>query len=315
MPAGKTVVVVGPGSMGLLWGLLLQKGGNDVTFIDYRPGRARRFMENGITLVRGKKKESFSVKVVMPDFPFGRIDYLLVAVKSYATEKALESLKPRLASESTVISLQNGIGHIDPLLEIAGSPRLVLGATSVGANCPEEGTVVHAGDGATLLGALSESGARRVPDAVVLLENTGFDVRADDKIKARLWEKLMVNAVINPLTALHDVPNKKVGKDKNLRSLALEILDEALKVARYEGIDMDFESMKEKVFSVARETGDNISSMLQDVRAGRRTEIEAINGAIVRIAGKHRIPCPANEKILAEILDLTRPKATEDVQR
>jgi 2-dehydropantoate 2-reductase len=251
----------------------------------------------------------------MPDFPFARIDYLFVAVKSYATGEALELFRPQLEPDSTVISLQNGLGHIEPLVEIVGSSRLVLGMTIVGVNCPEEGKVKYVGGANTLLGALSDSGKERVPAAVELLKSTGFDVRADDNIMARIWEKLIVNAAINPLTALHDVPNKKVGKDKKLRTMALEILDEALKVARHEGIDLDFESMKEKVFSVARETGDNISSMLQDVRAGRRTEIEAINGAILRIAGQHRIPCPVNEKILADVLDLTRPKATEDVPR
>jgi len=314
---GKAIVVVGPGAMGLLWGLNLQKAGHEVTFVDHKPARAARFMDEGVTLIRGKddEEEHFSVKVVMPDFPFERIDYLFVAVKSYATGEALELFKPRLEPDSTVISLQNGLDHIEPLIEIAGLPRLVLGVTIVGVNCPEEGKVRYVGGANTFLGALSDSGKERVPAAVELLKSTGFVVRPDNNITARIWEKLMVNAVINPLTALNDVPNKKVGKDNELRTLALEILDEALKVARAEGVDLDFETTSRKIFDVARETGDNISSMLQDVRAGRRTEIEAINGAIVRIARKRRIKCSANEKILAEVLKRTQPRATEDATK
>ncbi|MHC4661145.1 MAG: ketopantoate reductase family protein [Planctomycetota bacterium] len=309
---GPKVVIVGAGTMGLLWGLRLQEAGHDVSLVVRSAAQARLLMEKGVTIVEGNEETQHEARVFLPDFPFGSIDYLLVAVKSYATAEALEPFLPRMRADTTVISLQNGLGHIDPLLDAAGSNRLVIGTTSVGANRPDENTVVHAGDGPTLVGALSESAEGRVSGVVKLLGASGFDVKAAKNIKIHLWEKLLVNAVINPLTAINDVPNRMVAEDAELRDLVGLLLEEGIKMARLEGVDLDYGKIEKRVFDVARRTGDNISSMLQDVRAGRRTEIEEINGVIVRIARKRQAKCEANEKVLAAVLDKTRQKITED---
>jgi len=309
------IAVVGPGAMGLLWGLKLLKAGCGVTFVDHRAARARKLMEEGVTLELDGRSEKFEIRVVLPDFPIERVDLLFVSVKSHSTASAIEPLRPAIGLDTAVVSLQNGLEHIEPLREAAGLQRLVLGVTSMGANCPKAGTVVHAGNGPTLVGALADAGAKTAERAAEILARTGFDVKTAGRIMARIWEKLAINAAINPLTAIHDVSNRRIAEDDALRERAIALMRECVKVAEVEGYELDYAEMEKRLLEVARRTGDNISSMLQDVRAGRRTEIEAINGAVLRIARRRHVKCPQNEKALAEVIERAAPKSMEEIRR
>ena len=219
-------------------------------------------------------------------------DVVLVTTKSYGTAGAVEALA-RFSKQSIFVSLQNGLGNEEILAERAEN---VLGAViNQGVTFLEPGAVYHAGEGETELGAFqgTEPGdAERVASA---FRETGLPARAVDDIRARIWLKVILNAAVNPLTALLAKRTGELIGDPALESAIRLIVHESVAIAYAAGIVLEENAILEKIWSVARATKDNKSSMLQDLQRGRRTEIDAINGALLDRARALGVAAPQNE--------------------
>ena len=219
-------------------------------------------------------------------------DVVLVTTKSYGTAGAIEALD-RFSKQSIFVSLQNGLGNEEILAERAEN---VLGAViNQGVTFLEPGAVYHAGEGETELGAFqgAEPGdAERVASA---FRETGLPARAVDDIRARIWLKVILNAAVNPLTALLAKRTGELIGDPALESAIRLIVHESVAIAHAAGIALEENAILEKIWSVARATKDNKSSMLQDLQRGRRTEIDAINGALLDRARALGVAAPQNE--------------------
>ncbi len=224
---------------------------------------------------------------------------LLVCVKTWATADALAPLAPYVSPDGLVVSLQNGLGNAerigDALPSHAG--RVALGVTALGATRPAPGEVRVGGSGPTVVGYPG-----RQPDAALrhfaaTMRAAGVPTATVEDIDRWVWRKLAVNAAINGLTALAGVPNGRVAADPRLRAAAEQIAAEVETVALAEGHDIP--DAVPAVLEVARATAANRSSMLQDLEAGRRTEVDAIHGAVVERAARHGIVVPATELVWA----------------
>ncbi|MHA1590053.1 MAG: ketopantoate reductase family protein [Candidatus Njordarchaeales archaeon] len=308
------ILIMGLGSIGsMLAGYLVEN--NEV----YGVGRAwhiNAIRERGYLLMRilfkseEKKVKLAGVSSSISDFQDQLFDCIFVCVKAYDVRNALRELVDNNVKGTCYVFIQNGIGIADIAKELLGDANIIRAVTNNGANIPEPGIVNHAGLGETFVGGMygseKEYWARRVSES---LESVGLLAKYVDNIRYYLYLKLTINATINPLTAILRIRNKGVAEISELREIIAGVCREIEEVARAEGILL--KNTFKTVLSVAKRTGKNISSMLQDILRGRRTEIDFINGAIVKLGRKHGIATPFNDMLYKLVKALEKAKSYE----
>jgi 2-dehydropantoate 2-reductase len=230
-----------------------------------------------------------NVSVVRDPGELSAIHLALVFVKSWQTERAARNLARCLAEGGVALTLQNGFGNLEILQEILGEERAALGVTTTGATLLEPGVVRHGGDGPITLGP-----HERNQPFEILLAQAGFDVQREQDLNGLIWSKLAVNAAINPLTALLEVRNGQLLAHEATRELMRSAAQEVARLADVLGIHLATKDPAGFALQVAERTSANVSSMLQDIQRGAPTEIDAICGAIVRLAGEHDVDTPLN---------------------
>ncbi|WP_345878519.1 2-dehydropantoate 2-reductase [Shewanella algae] len=227
-----------------------------------------------------------------------QLNLLLVTVKAYQVEAALEPLLPKLPPDCRILLLHNGLGpHQSLAAELNGRP-LSLGTTSQGALKLSSNHIRQTGSGLTQIGDLIGA---PMPEAMkTALLNAIPGSQWSDTILEALWQKLAVNAVINPLTAIHRVNNGALAAPE-FEGTICAILDELLQVAKQEGIALTFDALHARVKEVIRLTAANYSSMYQDLKHGRKTEIDYINGYLQQRAEQYGLTLPINSELVAQI--------------
>ncbi len=287
------VLVFGAGAMGSFFGGLLSAR-HDVLFVG-RTGHMEAVRSHGLR-ISGK-----TVRLARPRtatrVPSGaHPELILVATKAYDTGAAMAALK-RFARTATFVTLQNGLDNADVIARTAS--HVIAGTTSQGVTFVGPGEVRHAGIGDTTIGpwkGVERDDVVRVRD---VLEEVGVRTRIAEDVRRELWAKLVVNASINPLAALAGVPNGRLVQDKGLQTLLEDVTREAVAVARAVGLDLDVDDLVRRTKLVARRTAANRSSMLQDLDHHRRTEIDAITGALLRVADRAGVDAPLNRALEA----------------
>jgi 2-dehydropantoate 2-reductase len=223
------------------------------------------------------------------------VDLVIVFVKSYHTREAMRGALSLLGDETMILTVQNGLGNVEELADIAGVKRIVAGTSGFGATIIAPGHIRHSGTGATTLGELSGEITPRIKMLEAIFTAAGLNPVLSDNLQGILWGKLLVNVGINPITALARVKNGQILEIPELTALMERAVEEGLEVVRRKGIRLVPEGdMLEHVKSVMRKTGENISSMRQDVEKSRRTEIDFINGAVVREGAALGVATPVN---------------------
>ncbi|QSG08567.1 ketopantoate reductase family protein [Halapricum desulfuricans] len=281
------VVVFGAGSLGSLIGGLLADE-HDVTLIGREP-HVRAVRDHGLEITGEIETTSYPGAATAVSGP---AELAIVTVKSYDTPEAARALQA--LDTDVVLSLQNGLGNEEALDE-ALAATVLAGTCTYGARLIEPGVVRCTGAGEVTLGARSggrSEAAERVGNAV---RRAGIDATVATDMPRRLWEKLAINAGINAVTALARVENGALG-DGPANDVATRAVRETAHVARANGIDLPDERATAALDTVVETTAANRSSMYQDLEAGRRTEIDAINGAVLERAND---PVPVNETLAA----------------
>ncbi|WP_413735641.1 ketopantoate reductase family protein [Shewanella sp. BJSY2023SW005] len=227
-----------------------------------------------------------------------QLELLLVTVKAYQVEAALEPLLPKLHPDCRILLLHNGLGpHQSLAAKLNGRP-LSLGTTSQGALKLSSNHIRQTGSGLTQIGDLIGA---PMPEAMkTVLLNAIPGSQWSDTILEALWQKLAVNAVINPLTAIHRVNNGALAAPE-FEGTICAILDELLQVAKQESIALTFDTLHTRVKEVIRLTAANYSSMYQDLKHGRKTEIDYINGYLQQRAEQYGLTLPINSELVAQI--------------
>ncbi len=275
--------IIGPGATGCLFGAYLKEGGLDVVLLDHLAKRAELLATEGIRIegVRGERR--VRVPVTMEAGSRGPVDLVMVCVKAFHTEEAVRQ-HAALVGESTVVwSTQNGLGNQEAIARVAGPEKVVGGSTTMGANLLGPGHIHHAGEGDTFIGEFSGGTSPRVEEIAGALTAAGVRVEVKEDIQKIIWNKLIVNVGINALTAILRVRNGVLVEHQPSLDLMRAAVSEAVRAAAARGIEFDEAQVQERVREVARRTAENRSSMLQDMLAGGRTEIDYINGAVARL--------------------------------
>lgn len=289
------ILVLGAGAMGSLLGARLARPDTSVTLFTIDRDHVEAIQREGLHIeemdgsVSHHRLPAIDSPGVIPDKP----DLVLVTVKSYATQIAVESVMPVCDASTVFLTLQNGTGNWQQIAGITGRAAVLAGTTAQGATLVGPGWVRHGGNGATFVGEPEGPPTARVAALVDRFVQAGLQTEASDNMEWLIWEKLMVNVGINAITALTGIRNGLVAELGPARELCREAVREAMEVARAAGYPMR-QGMEEKVLSIARATARNRSSMGQDIDANKRTEIDAINGAIVRLGRELQLPTPIN---------------------
>lgn len=289
--SGRRVLIVGTGAMACLFGARLAPLA-EVTLLGTWAAGLEALKERGIRLDSDGKEEIHRVRATArPEDCLGA-EFALVLVKSWQTERAAAMLKTCLAEDGVALTLQNGLGNIETLQSALGEARAALGVTTTGATLLGPGHVRAGGSGPTHIARHP-----RLEAGKNLLEQAGFQVEIADDVEGLLWGKLVVNAGINPLTALLRVPNGRLLDLPEARALMTEAATEAAAVAQAAGIRIPHADPVRQVEDVARRTATNRSSMLQDILRGAPTEIDAICGAVTRQGERLGIEVPVNRTL------------------
>jgi 2-dehydropantoate 2-reductase len=299
------VIVFGAGAMGSFFGGLLSRR-NRVTLV-CRKEHADAIRRAGLRIT-GKTSLVARPEVTTTVAGVKRADLVLVSTKAYDTESAARSLR-KFAKKPAWVTLQNGPDNAAILARVA--KHVVAGVTSHGVTFLRPGEVRHAGIGETAIGGFAGVGPEDVVWIQDLFEEAGIRTRVATDIRRDLWLKAVVNAGINPVAALTRLRNGYLASMPMLAAATTALCAEAAAVARAEGFDIPDREAAELALKVARRTRDNRASMLQDVEKGRRTEIDAITGAILRSAERHRVPVPLNALMYGLIRGLERSYQVE----
>lgn len=289
------ITVLGCGALGQLWLTALRKHGHDVQgwLRVPQPYCSVNLIEEDGTIFN----ESLTAND--PDF-LAQSDMLLVTLKAWQVSDAVKALAATLPASSPVLLLHNGMGTIDELKSIH---QPLLMATTTHAARRDGNIIVHVAGGVTHIGP-----ARAQDGDYSYLADTLQDVLPDvawhNHIRPQLWRKLAVNCVINPLTALWNCPN---GELKNHQQLVATLCAEVASVVEREGLHTSADDLRYYVDQVIESTAENISSMLQDVRTQRHTEIDYITGYLLKRARAHNISVPEN----ARLYDMVKRKESE----
>ena len=263
---------------------------------------------NGLR-VTGVKGE-FVIKNVKAMTNLDRItdpDLIFITTKAYDTKEAVTSASNIITSDTMIISLQNGLGTEQVIRDSVSKTNKIFRLTTTnGALMMEPGHVKHTGFGSTILGSIEKGQEKELGIIADLLKVSGFETEITDDIKSLIWKKIMVNVGINPLGTLLNVTNGMI-PERLSSNMLKKILKEAVMVAKKECVPIKLEDAYDSVINVCNMTKNNRNSMLQDIDKGKRTEIDYINGAIVRLAQKHDIKVPYNELITALIKGMEKP--------
>ncbi len=305
------IVIVGPGAIGLLLYALLGRTKEDIWLLDKDRERARRLAKNGVRIEGACVLNVGDVRITSDAASLKDADLWLVCVKSYDTRAAVKAFAPHVSKDASVCSFQNGLGNLEILEDRFGGARVLAGVTQMGATRAAENVVRFCGEGETVFGSLNQTLSVGIKHLRELFVRARLPVRTSRDVTAVLWSKLVVNAGINALTAILRVPNGVLLEHEGSRRLMKEAVREAFKVARRKRIKLLFDDPVARAESVCEATADNRSSMLSDVLSGKRTEADAINGAIVRYGENLNVKIPVN----AMLLDVIKTIELTDAHR
>jgi len=290
------IVIVGGGAMGSLFGVLLTYSGEEVWVVDINKEHITTVRSVGLTFEEEGNLRVLSMNATTDITSPGKADLVLFFVKTYHTERAVSDALVLEKEDTIFLTLQNGLGNEEVICRKVDPKKVMLGVTGHGATLVGPGHIRHAGKGKTFVGELDHRITDRARRIAEIFSEADIETEAAPNIHDLVWDKLLINAGINALTALTELKNGQLLDHPETLRLMEALVSEAAEVARKKGIRIDGDPV-EKVKAVAQATRDNRSSMGQDFDYRRRTEIDVINGAIVREAERLGIPAPFNRTV------------------
>lgn len=295
-------IILGAGAIGSLWASCAYRAGRPMPMLLRSESVLADYQQRsgiGFTAIDGS-----SLRLPLPATTVSHLDqpitHLLICTKAQQTLEAVGQLGEQLADDATVVLLQNGLGVAEQLREHYPALQLLQASTTEGAFRPGPFQLVHAGRGQTLIGNPFQADVN-IQAVAQSLSVPPLTVAVCEDIEKVLWRKLAINCAINPLTALHRCRNGELLEQPEIKAQLDAVIDEILLLSTALNRASWVEGLRQQIYQVARDTGANRSSMLQDVLAGRETEIAFINGYLLRLAGEFDVELPTNRGLIAPL--------------
>jgi 2-dehydropantoate 2-reductase len=301
-----TVAVVGGGAMGGVWAAAISATGRPVVVIDAAPAVVEAINTSGLIVESARGTQTAHVRATTRPAEVGPVDVIFFFVKAQHTAQAADQAAPLIGPETTAVSLQNGWGNADVLAQRIPPQQLVIGVSYHSATVLAPGHIAHTGTGPTFVGPYADAALGRADAVYSLLQSTGIEVTLTPDIRTEIWKKLILNSATLATSALTGLRAGNLDQGTRMRELIDALAAESVAVARAQGYEIDLDERLQRIHSILAGAGNGKASMLQDVEQHRKTEIEVINGAIVRAAERCGIPVPFNRAMVALIDGLER---------
>ena len=291
------IAVVGAGAMGSIFGARFAQAGHDTVLVDVAEPLVDAINANGVTVVRGGDETVTQVPATTDPASVGPVDIVVFFTKCYHTAAAAEGARPLVGPTTVVASLQNGWGNGDTLAAAFPPEQVVVGVTYNSGLVEGPGRVVHPAEQPTLVGSFVDGGdgADRLAEAITA---AGFDASIASPVRPEIWKKLILNAATLPTAGLTGMHAGALGACEDTRDLVSNTTREAVGVAQALGYGIEYEERIDTILALLEKAGPSKASMLQDVEAGRRTEIDVINGAVVKAADDLGVEVPINRALM-----------------
>ncbi len=291
--------------MGSIFAGLIAEGGGDVTLYDINQEKIAVINRMGICIRNEQGRERFIPVPAVEDIEQAPVpDFVIVLIKSYHTEQAAREIAAIRGTETQVLTLQNGLGNVEQLMRHIPEQYLYAGITYMGGTELAPGHVYHTGAGLTLIAPLLEQNMPAAMEKARYFNDLGISMGATNELKALQWKKLIINSAINPLSALFGQVNGLLPKNPDAVRDMASLVVEGVAVAQKVGVPLHYGEMWAAVLDTCKKTANNRSSMLADVEAGRPTEVEAINGSIIRLGEANGVDTPTHNRMLRSVLAL-----------
>jgi 2-dehydropantoate 2-reductase len=298
------IAVIGAGAMGGFFGGLLARAGEEVVFIA-RGAQLAALDEQGLH-IRSRLVGDFNLPVRATSDPAaaGKADLVMLCVKTYDVDSAALLIPPLLGPDTIVLTLQNGVESTDRVGKVVGSGPVLCGISWVTANVESPGVVVHARGTRVVLGELAGGSSLRGERVRSTLERAGIDAVVDTDVRVPLWQKFITVCTAGGLSAATRLPLGSLFATTETRDLGFGLIAEVDAVARAKGIDLPdgyARASFEGLVQLASESPWAYPSLYHDLADGRRLELDALNGAVVRLGLECGVPTPLNFAVLAAL--------------
>ena len=294
---------MGAGAVGGTFGALLAKVKTNTVFFIARGQHLEAVKRNGLSVQ--SRKENFTIKVHVSDNPGdfkSKPDLILLTVKSFDTESAIEQLKPVVFRKTQILSLQNGIENYPKLVNAFGEERVVRGFCGMNAEVLQPG-VIQGGPGYIFVGENIGEVSARIQWLKSLFETSNIQCTVSQDIHQDVWRKFVWNCIFNIVSATTQLTVGEIVDDPEKIQLCKELFKEISQVAKSQDVMLGPD--KEKlIFDIAGDSGDIKPSTLQDRLKGKRMEYDAFTGALIRLADKHKIHIPINRALYDQLEQL-----------
>jgi len=296
------IAVMGSGGTGGYFGGLLARAGEEVTFIA-RGAHLEALRLRGLT-VKSRLAGEFTLPVRATDTlsEVGPVDLILFCVKTYDTDATAESIRPLIGADTMLLSLQNGVGNAERIAQIAGH-EAELGAVAYVVSAIEAPGVIAqtAGPGKIILGELGGGTSARTEQLHGVLQRAKIGAGVHPDIRVAIWQKFLFICAFSGVTALTRVPIGPILADQETHALFRGTLEEAEAVARAGGIELPEDSVEQALATATAVEPWGRGSLYHDLAGGRRLELEALSGEVVRRGREHDIQTPLNFAIYAAL--------------
>jgi 2-dehydropantoate 2-reductase len=297
------IVVAGAGAMGGLFGGLLAENGLDVTLLDTSQEHIDAIRGAGLRIVGVGGDRTVPVRATTAGNEIRAADIVLFQCKALANEAAARSVKHLISGGAVAISFQNGLGNEETLARILGEDNVIGGLTAQAALLEGPGVVRNFGSLPTYIGEMKGGLSNRTLAIAKAFTAHGLATAASEDIKREKWKKLLGNVALGAISALTDLRSFEIMRVPELQEIVFRMVDEAAAVAKAEGIVLDIKEAREVLLKLVDVsgggTGTSKSSMREDIIRRRRTEVDAIQGAVARLGRKHELPTPTIDAMVA----------------
>jgi len=289
------VIIVGAGAIGMVMGAYLARGGNEVIFLEKDPETVAAINQQGVGIMKLANDEPTDLlfepaKAVDNPLKIKSCDMVILAVKSFDTHAAINSVAHLVTSKSPVLSIQTGLGNLEIMAQVVARKNILCGFTYMAGAALGPGKVRLGGLGRTYLGEIDNKKTSRAKRLSRTLNDCGLETELITQIIERIWHKVLVYSAINPISGLLRIKNGRLLEKMEAISLAKRLIDEGLQVAEASGLNLSEFDLYDLFFETCKATSENVSSMLLDLLSDRKTEIDALNGAIIKLGKEYDIP-------------------------
>lgn len=293
------IAIAGAGALGCRFGSMLHEAGNEVLLIDNWKEHIVSIQTKGLEVLTERGSHFDFISAALPSESKGEFDLIIILTKAMQTAEMMRSCQHLINENTYILTLQNGLGNTEILEQYVSKNQLIAGVTTFGSRLLGPGKIQALGSGVTEIMKVDRLKTLELINIDKAMSEAGMNSTVSPNVLISIWNKVAINCTLNTLCTLVSSPIIDLAHYNGIEEVMKGIVTEIVEVAEAEKVQLNGDKIMEtlqELFDPAK-TGNHLPSMLQDMQNGRKTEIEYLNGAIVKIAEKHNISVPNNRLI------------------